>query len=61
MPDYQKMYAVLCGAVDEVIGPLEHIPLARASVRVLRDALEQAEEIYIDTAPYAVQTEDKTK
>ena len=50
MADYQKMYAVLCSAVDEVIDPLEHIPLALASARVLRAALEKAEEIYIRTA-----------
>ena len=28
MADYQKMYALLCGAVDDVIDPLEQIPLA---------------------------------
>ncbi len=26
MADYQKMYALLCGAVDNVIDPLEQIP-----------------------------------
>ena len=26
MADYQKMYALLCGAVDDVIDPLEQIP-----------------------------------
>ena len=31
MADYQKMYAVLCSAVDEVIDPLERIPLALSS------------------------------
>ena len=50
MADYQKMYAVLCSAVDEVIVPLEHIPLALDSARILRAALETAEEIYIRTA-----------
>ena len=28
MPNYQKMYAILCGAIDDVIDPLEKIPLA---------------------------------
>lgn len=28
MPDYKKMYAILCGAIDDVIDPLEEIPLA---------------------------------
>ena len=49
MADYQKMYAVLCSAVDEVIDPLERIPLALSSARILR-ALARAEEIYICTA-----------
>ena len=31
MIDYKKMYAILCGAVDEVIEPLEQIPMARAA------------------------------
>lgn len=51
MTDYRKMYAVLCGAVDDVIDPLENIPAAVPLAAVLRSALEQAEEIYIATAP----------
>ena len=27
MADYQKLYALLCGAIDDVIDPLERIPL----------------------------------
>lgn len=50
MADYQKMYAVLCSAVDEVIDPLEHIPLALIHAKILRAALAKAEEIYIRTA-----------
>ena len=42
MADYQKMYAVLCSAVDEVIDPLERIPLALSSARILRAALARA-------------------
>ena len=34
MADYQKMYAVLCGAIDQVIDPLSRIPsAARAAGR----------------------------
>ena len=51
MPDYEKMYALLCGAIDDVIDPLEKIPLARDCVRRLKAALLEAEEIYILTAP----------
>ena len=53
MADYKKMYTILCGAVDEVIDPLEQIPMARESAQVLREALLQAESVYIDTAAYA--------
>ena len=49
MPNYQKMYAILCGAIDDVIDPLEKIPLAVPSARKLRAALEEAEELYIAT------------
>lgn len=51
MADYEKMYAALCGAIDDVIEPLERIPLARASAAVLRSALLRAEEIYLQTPP----------
>ena len=51
MPNYQKMYAILCGAIDDVIDPLEKIPLAVPSARKLRAALEEAEELYIATSP----------
>ena len=50
MADYQKMYALLCGALDDVIDPLEQIPLAIPYASVLRRALEDAEELYIETA-----------
>lgn len=51
MIDYQKMYTILCTAVDEAIDPLEKIPLAYAEAQKLRAALLAAEEVYIATAP----------
>lgn len=48
MPDYRKMYAILCGAVDDVIDPLEQIPLAVPYAGKLRRALLEAEEVYIE-------------
>ena len=57
MPDYEKMYALLCGAIDDVIDPLEKIPLARDCVRRLKAALLEAEEIYILTAPLEESTD----
>ena len=50
LPDYMKMYAVLCSAVDKAIEALENIPPALPIAYVLRDALEEAEDIYISTA-----------
>lgn len=50
MPDYKKMYALLCAAIDEAIEPLEQIPSAQPIAERLCDALNAAEDIYIDTA-----------
>ena len=47
MPDYRKMYAILCGAIDDVIDPLEEIPLALPYAIKLKAALEAAEELYL--------------
>ena len=49
MADYQKMYAILCGAIDDVIDPLRQIPSALPYAQALRSALLEAEEIYICT------------
>ena len=61
MADYKKMYAVLCGAVDDVIDTLEKIPLAFSSAKILRNALEQADEIYIETTPYIEVTDEEIR
>lgn len=58
MIDYKKMYAILCGAVDEVIEPLEQIPMARAAAGILREALLQAEDVYIDSSTYSLDQEE---
>ena len=52
MADYQKMYAVLCGAIDDVLDGLRTIPLAQPYARQLYSALLDAEDIYIDTTFY---------
>ena len=51
MPDYERMYALLCGAVDNAIDALEKVPAAEHISRSLQAALLEAEEIYIQTAP----------
>lgn len=58
MANYRKMYAVLCAAVDEVIDPLEKIPLAAPQARKLRKAMREAEDIYIKTTAYFEETDD---
>ena len=59
MADYQKMYAVLCMAIDGVLDDLESIPLAQPYAQKLYSALLMAEDIYVDTAPYAAEVENK--
>ena len=58
MADYRKMYYLLCKTSDDVIDPLEHIPLAIPYARQLKAALLEAEEIYITTTTYAEETDD---
>lgn len=47
MADYQKMYAVLCSAVDDAISDLEQIPAAASVIQRLQKALFKAEMIHI--------------
>lgn len=52
MPDYSKMYAILCAAASDAVDALEQgeegVDTARS---ILLRALEQAEELYINDAP----------
>ena len=53
MQNFEKMYAILCGTiddVDDVIEPLEHIPRARPFAHALTAALLEAEELYLSAA-----------
>lgn len=50
MADYQKMYAILCGAVDDALMGLEQGSSAACISLRLRLALERAEEIYLETS-----------
>jgi hypothetical protein len=60
MADYQKMYAVLCGAASEAIDQLYSIPLALPVRRSLQAALDRAEKIYME-APYPHACDDGGK
>ena len=50
-PDYQKMYAILCAAIDQAIEPLRRIPQAHPIADALERALLEAESVYLATAP----------
>lgn len=50
MVDYAKMYALLCGAVDDAIEPLKCIPGAEKIAEALQNALLKAEEMYIEAS-----------
>lgn len=50
MADYQKMYAILCGAVDDALMGLEQGSSAACISLRLRLALEREEEIYLETS-----------
>ena len=50
MANYQKMYALLCCAIDGVLGPLQEIPAAKPYAATLQAALLNAEELYICTS-----------
>ena len=47
MADYEKMYAILCGAASRAVDFLEQDQGVHA-IRLLKKALEQAEDLYIE-------------
>ena len=48
----ERRYATLCATISDTVDCLLEIPLAFSSTQTLLSALEQAEEIYIQTVPY---------
>ncbi len=50
MPDYAKMYALLCGAMSDAIDALEPTPKNIPVIERMTAALEAAEEMYIQSA-----------
>lgn len=50
-PNYRKMYALLCTAIDRSIDPLKRIPQAHPIADALERALLEAENVYLATAP----------
>ncbi len=55
MVDYVKLYAILCGAIDDELEVLGRIPLAYPSACRLRQAILQTEKLYVEN------TEDVTE
>lgn|GEM_PF-2641055 len=48
MANYKKMYAILCGAIDDVLDDLNRIRDAQKSAGKLQKALLDAEEMYVE-------------
>lgn len=48
MPNYQKMYSILCGAASDALDQLPEKP--EEAMRILQSALDQTEELYIQTS-----------
>ena len=48
MPDYQKMYYILCQAADRAIDLIRQSP--EGAEQLLRQALAHAEDVYVATA-----------
>ena len=52
MPDYKKMYAILVSAVSAALDEIRPTPENIRIFKILRDALDKTEEIYIDSFEY---------
>ncbi len=48
MPDYKKMYALLCAAASDALDSLPDIPENRSGRELLQRALYEAEDMYLD-------------
>ncbi len=48
MPDHARMYAILCAAASDAVDVLELDQGAALARRLLLDALDQAESLYVD-------------
>jgi len=48
LANYKKMYAILCGAIDDVLDDLNRIRDAQKSAGKLQKALLDAEEMYVE-------------
>ena len=47
MPDYKKMYAIMCAAASEALDALQETAENTAGRELLQQALYEAEELYV--------------
>ena len=57
MPDYKKMYALLCAAASEALDLLPETEETRPGRDALQSALLQAEEMYISAGDVAEESD----
>ena len=50
MTDYKKMYLTVCGAAAAAMDELQDKPELAGTFQKLKDALNKAEDIYIETS-----------
>lgn len=46
---YAKMYNILCAAASEALDRMPRTPENEAAAQILQEALDEAEEVYLDT------------
>ena len=51
MPDYPKMYAILCAAASEAVDLIEAGKTESAAI-LLKNKLQEAEELYVSAEEY---------
>ena len=49
MPDYQKMYYILCSAASKTIDQMPDMPANQPARQTLLAALSEAEDLYINS------------
>ena len=49
MANYPKMYALLCGTIDDALDEMRSIPQAASTAEKLQRALLEAEALFIET------------
>ena len=48
VPDYEKMYHILCAAASKAVDLMPDVPAGNMARMTLLDALHEAEELYIN-------------